>query len=95
MNRKEQQLEKFRARWNKWLGQKTRADKEYWATLSNCNWTGWADKTLDKHGVDLPNLSIMAGRLQIKEYFAKAIECADMVDLCGLDMLYVNEKYGL
>ena len=95
MNRKERQLKEFRTRWLRWLGQKTRRDGDAWATLSNCNWTAWASNTLDKHNVELSELSIMDGRMQIKKYFAKAIEVADLSDLHKLDQLYVNENFGL
>ncbi len=95
MNRKEQQLQEFRVRWMRWLGQKTRINKDYWTTLLNTNFCGWAEKTLSKHDINLPWLEISSSRAEVKIYYIEAIKCADMIDLCGLDQLYVNDKYGL
>lgn len=85
-------LEKFRSRWKRWLGQKTRVDKPYWTTLLNNNWMGWASKVLDKNNLDSINLGVEATCSDVKHYFKSAIDCADMKDLFGLDSLYCQEK---
>lgn len=83
------ELEKFRTRWLRWLGQKTRYDKSCWVTLLDCNWLGWADKTLVKHGfiTQVPqwNQSTIS---ELKHFYRQAIGCADMSDLGQLDELY-------
>lgn len=89
-NLKMNELEIFRTRWYRWLGQKCRKDKPYWTTLLNSNWSGWAEGILDKnHRVFL----VMLGpRENVKECFRIAIELADMRDLNILDNLYASEK---
>lgn len=42
------ELEKFRSRWFRWLGQMTRCDRDTWAELLDCNWSDWANKVLDR-----------------------------------------------
>jgi len=86
------ELQKFRSRWKRWLGQKTRVDKSNWVTLLDSNWFGWATKVLDKHQLpyDIPRLC--GDRLRVKNFFSVAINCADMEDLGGLDNLYVTER---
>lgn len=92
-------LEKFRTRWNRWLGQKCRKDKPYWTTLLNSNWRGWATKVFVKN--DLKScylveagivLSVPHNREDIKGYFKLAIQYADMKDLYALDNLYCIDK---
>ena len=78
------ELEKFRTRWIRWLGQKTRVDRDTWTDLLDSNWHGWADTVLEEH--DLPNTGT------IKEIFTRAIRNADMSDLHKLDELYCQEK---
>ena len=86
-------LEQFRIRWRRWLGQKCRKDKPYWTTLLNCNWTGWVDEVYDKNGID--SFLECQSRDYIKEYYSEAIDLADMKDLLRLDNLYCTEKIGL
>jgi len=88
------ELKNFRTRWYRWLGQKCRADKPYWATLLNSNWIGWADNVLDKNDITtmvLPS-KYLTTRLDIKYYFKVAISLADTSDLKKLDNLYCTEK---
>ena len=84
--------EKFRTRWLRWLGQKTRCDKDNWVTLLQ-DWTMWADKVLKSKGIDDVYLTqALRTREEVKAYFARAIQCADMKDLMALDELYCAEK---
>ncbi len=86
-------LEKFRIRWNRWLGQKCRKDKPYWTTLLNSNWLGWATNVLVKNDISTSNLvaACLDTRENVKIYFATAIQYADMKDLSKLDNLYCAE----
>jgi len=90
MSNKLERLAKFRTRWLRWLGQKTR---DAWVDLLDSNWSGWASKTLDKHNVEEPPLIRTCESVRL--LFSKAIECADMRDLHALDELYCIEKYNL
>lgn len=84
-----------KTRWRRWLGQKTRLDKPYWATLMDTNWLGWALQTLEKHGRDNFPGKGYACRLKIKKVFALAIHVADCRDLLKLDDLYCDEMLDL
>jgi len=88
------ELELFRTRWNRWLGQKCRKDKPYWTTLLNTNWRGWATKVLLKNDINTSNLvaACLDKRENVKKYFAIAIQYADMKDLYALDSLYCQDK---
>lgn len=83
------ELEKFRTRWRRWLGNKTRFDKSAWTTLLDSNWTGWADRVL---GDDYPGISFMTPREVVKALYAEAIDRATMDDLRRLDSLYATER---
>lgn len=89
-------LEKFRIRWKRWLGQKCRKDKPYWTTLLNSNWIGWAEGVVD---LEKCHVSVLCfgpdSRDGIKTLFGEAIEMASMKDLLRLDNLYCTEKMGL
>jgi len=85
------ELEKFKTRWLRWLGQKTRWDKPTWVTLLDCNWSGWASKVLEKHGFDLVPLSINSDRMSVKYHYELAIYEADMHDLRALDGLFCQD----
>ncbi len=88
------ELETFRIRWNRWLGQKCRADKPYWTTLLNSNWLGWATNVLVKNDINTSYLvsSCLDNQIDIKKYFKTAIQYADMRDLIQLDNLYCTDK---
>lgn len=85
-----EELKQFRTRWNRWLGQKCRKDKPYWATLLNSNWSDWANKVLEKN--EKTYLVKINPRENIKEGFRLAISLADMKDLYKLDELYCQDK---
>jgi hypothetical protein len=90
------ELEKFRSRWLRWLGQKTRVDKSHWVTLLDCNWYGWATGVLDEHGVEYTSQQVHnETRENVKKLFTDAIERADIRALMKLDNLYAGEKAGL
>lgn len=90
------ELEIFRIRWRRWLGQKCRKDKPYWTTLLDSNWLGWAEEVTD---LEKYHVSVLCfgpdGREGIKLLFSEAIKMADMKDLLRLDNLYCTEKMGL
>ena len=48
-----EKLKKFRTRWLRWLGQKTRQDKSYWTELLGSNWTGWVEGILSRSGFEV------------------------------------------
>jgi len=85
-------LEKFRARWRRWLGNKTRSDKKYWVTLLDSNWIGWA---LNVIGDDYPQFFIRreTSRETVKSFWLRAIDHADMSQLRRLDALYARERW--
>lgn len=60
------ELEIFRTRWLRWLGQKTRCDKEVWTELLDCNWSGWASKVIDRAELNVPRLSWKSTRSEAR-----------------------------
>ena len=93
----EDDLEKFRIRWRRWLGQKTRCDKPTWAILLNTNWTCWVSRILKKHNmlIGISQSPFFMSREELKSYYLQAINCADMEDLRKLDEIYVVENMNL
>ena len=85
------ELEKFRTRWLRWLGQKTRYDKPYWVTLLNSTWSSWPNKVFERVGLEYPSVSIKSSREDVYYIFQCAIFEADMRDLIRLDNLYCTE----
>lgn len=87
-------LEKFRIRWKRWLGQKCRVDKPYWTTLLDTNWLGWAIKVCAKNHIN-PHCcaACLDNREDVKKFFAIAIDYADFRDLFKLDNLYCHERF--
>lgn len=86
----DEQLRTFRIRWNRWLGQKTRRDRDSWVDLTNTNWTGWAEKVYDAHGIDHSDCEWSIDGVWI--FFYDAIQVATMKELFQLDSLYVQSK---
>jgi|GEM_PF-1710673 len=86
----EQVLKKFRTRWMRWLGNKTRENRPDWTDLLQSNWSGWASQTLAKNGIEIKGLNWQtdSNPITIREYFKKAINVAQMDDLYKLDGLY-------
>lgn len=84
-------LEEFRTRWRRWLGQKCRSDKSYWTTLLDSNWTGWPDLV---YGEDYVSLHITSDIIEIKKFYLDAINRATMDQLYKLDALYASDKLG-
>lgn len=89
------ELEKFRTRWRKWLGNKTRIDKPYWVTLLASDWAGWANDVRMNNGMEYAKLGMFSDRLYVKDVFTEAIDVANMDDLLDLDELYNIDKYNL
>ena len=95
MNKNQDELEKFRERWRRWLGNKTRIDKPYWVTLLDSNFVGWVDRVFTDCGLEYHGLSWTSNREQVKEQYLRAINLATMRHLQRLDELYVVAKYHL
>jgi len=88
------ELEKFRTRWNRWLGQKTREDRMNWIDLLNCYWSGWANKIMERLGENL-TININSDRREVYHIFQWAIAEATVKELLALDNLYATERAGL
>ena len=88
------ELEKFRTRWNRWLGQKCRKEKPYWTTLVNGNGLGGATRVFVKNDINSCHVvaACLDNRDYVKKYFTLAIQYADMKDLYALDSLYCQDK---
>ncbi len=87
----ENELGKFKTRWLRWLGQKTRIDRDCWVDLLDCNWSGWASKVLDRTPFDdLGLLGVLSSREDVKKYYSTAIQLSNMDDLRKLDNLYAS-----
>lgn len=85
-------LDKFRTRWIRWLGQKTRCDSDYWVDLLQSNWKGWVISVMRKCGLDInPSAWENPTRESIKLWYLCAIHSADMKDLGRLDHLYCTD----
>jgi len=88
------ELEKFRTRWLRWLGQKTRADRPTWVTLLDSNWAGWASKVHSRcnpNFVKSPTWKSADCRKKLKRFWMDAINMATMEELITLDSLYATE----
>jgi hypothetical protein len=88
-------LERFRSRWRRWLGNKTRLDKPYYLTLLDTNWLGWAYSVYDALGMDYKTLGYKTSREDVKTFYLGAINAANMAQLFRLDGIYAGEKIGL
>ena len=90
-------LEKFKSRWRRFVGQKTRVDKPYWTTLLDNKWMSWAQNIVEQftfdvfvnHGIELELSKVTP--LDLRVYFNIAIDCATMRDLIKLDNIYCQE----
>jgi len=85
------ELNKFRTRWLRWLGQKTRNDKSYWVTLLDSNWSSWPKGVFERKGLYYPYISVSSSREDVYYIFRCAIYEADMKDLMKLDNLFCTE----
>ena len=88
-------LERFRSRWRRWLGNKTRKDKFYYLTLLQSNWMGWIDCVLGNQDIVYRSLDFRASREEIKELYLIAINHANLEMLMDLDGIYAAEKINL
>ncbi len=89
------ELEKFRTRWRRWLGNKTRRDAPHWVTLLASNWMGWVEQVYAQCGLDYTPLGFTPPRETVKAVWLVAINQADMRMLRRLDGLYAADKIGL
>ena len=85
------ELEKFRSRWRRWLGQMTRCDRDTWTTLLDCNWSGWPNKVLDRAKSEHPRLKNVSSKSGVHYIYEEAIRIATMKELCELDNIYCRE----
>ena len=86
--------EKFRTRWKRWLGNKTRCDKPTWVTLLDANWIGWVSWVFDENDIPYRPVDISnTNREEVKELWLTAINHANMSALRKLDGIYATEKY--
>ena len=86
-----QQLNKFRSRWRRWLGNKTRRGKPYYLTLLDSNWLGWVDRVYQQFDLEYKQPGFLASREEIKALYLTAINMADMDLLQKLDSLFAAE----
>ena len=84
----------MRTRWRRWLGQKTRIDKPYWATLLDGNWRGWVSQVYKANNID-PIDDLILTRSMVKDIFRRAINMATLEELDKLDILYCEDKLNL
>lgn len=85
-------LEKFRTRWFRWLGQKARPDRDGWVTLLESCWAGWANTILRRADqVSYPVLGLMSTRSDVYYCFRDAIAEATEEELKALDILYCDD----
>jgi len=85
-------LEEFRSRWFRWLGQKTRYDRVTWVELLDCNWSGWANKINDRLvQVKYPSITLKSTRSDVYYCFQDAIAEATMEELVQLDNLFCTD----
>ena len=82
------ELEKFRSRWLRWLGQMTRCDRDTWTELLNCNWSGWANKVLDRVDHQYPRVYSDTSHSGVHYIYEEAIRIATMKELLELDNIY-------
>lgn len=83
---------KFRTRWRRWLGARTRVNDDDWTNLLNTNWSGWVTQVLIKHGLPPGKLPIWDGPIALRQYFLRAIDIADMDDMYKLDGIFAERK---
>ena len=88
-------LEKFKSRWRRFVGQKTRIDKPYWTSLLDNIWSSWCDKVLEENTFYFEPLRLFEQedklRMNLRNRFNLAIDCATMRDLIKLDNIYCQE----
>ena len=83
------ETEKFRTRWRRWLGQKTRRGEPHWTTLLDSTWSHWASSVLDD---EFPHWQD-ATRESVKAYWTRAINAATIRELYKLDEIYATERW--
>ena len=93
------ELDKFRTRWRRWLGNKTRRGSVYYVSLFDANWVGWVYEVYEAYDLGIPSIKLSSTREEVKEIWTIAIDNADMDLLRKLDSLYAEEKierrYGI
>lgn len=89
------EIERFRTRWKRWLGNKTRANHPYWTTLLDSNWLGWCETVLGECQPEYTHhsLNYLSSREEVKMLFSRAIESATMRHLQKLDALCAEDRW--
>lgn len=82
-------LEKFKTRWRRWLGNKTRIDRPDWVTLLDSDWLGWVEKVMGEDST----VTGIEPREKVKAAYLEAINRATMDDLKRLDSLYAQDRW--
>jgi len=90
-------LEKFKTRWRRWLGNKTRINEPHWVTLLDSNWIGWVDKVMgdDYKPINIYAIDPALAPLLIRDLYRQAIDRATMDQLYELDGIYCADKLKL
>ncbi len=83
---------KFRTRWRRWLGNKTRQHRPYWVTLLDSNWSAWPEQVYAHCGLDYSLLGLITDRMRVKKMWLIAINHADMTLLRKLDAIFATER---
>jgi hypothetical protein len=86
-------LDIFRTRWRRWLGNKTRCDMPTYITLLDSNWLGWVDRVLSDNDLPYHRLTFTSSPEDVKAAYGKAIDNATMEHLYQLDSLYATEQF--
>lgn len=91
MDEKETALRKFRTRWRRWLGNKTRVNAPYWTTLLESTWSAWVDRVFASKGLDYEPAGW--SRESVKDLWTRAIDLADIDLLHRLDNIYAEQRW--
>ena len=84
------ELEHFRTRWRRWLGNKTAIGKPYWITLLDSRWSCWCSRVCLNHGIEYKIMDWT--RESVKHTYRTCIDIATMEELMALDDIYAAEK---
>ena len=81
--------DRFRTRWRRWLGNKTAADKPYWVTLLNSKWSSWCRRVCQNHAI---KYEMDWTRESVRSMYRTCIDIATMSELMDLDNIYASEQ---
>ena len=86
------EVEHFRTRWRRWLGNKTAAGKPYWTTLLDSRFSGWCRRVCRAHGIEY---EMAWTQESVKRMYSICIDAATMRELMKLDDIYASDKLGI